>query len=98
MAAIDIRLEGITKEQARLQEQLQRSREDAEKAAASVTGLPGQIAATERSLASTEAELADVLEELAGVGRGWIGEPLPRSTVSSACSPNLPRLPINSAC
>ena len=69
MAAIDIRLEGITKEQARLQEQLQRAREDAEKAAASVTGLPGQIAATERSLASTEAELADVLEELAGVGR-----------------------------
>jgi hypothetical protein len=69
MAAIDIRLAGITKEQARLQEQLQRAREDAEKAAASVTGLPVQITATERSLASAEAELADLLQELAGVGR-----------------------------
>jgi predicted nucleic acid-binding Zn-ribbon protein len=69
MAAIDIRLAGITNEQARLQEQLNGAREDAERAAASVTRLPDQIAATERSLASTEAELADVVQELVGVGR-----------------------------
>lgn len=69
MAAIDIRLTHITAEQTTLEAQLHRAREDAEKAAASVTGLPGQIAATERSLASTEAELGDVMQELAGVGR-----------------------------
>jgi rubrerythrin len=69
MEAIDLRLAQITKEQASLEAQLQRAREDAENAAASVTGLSGQIAATERSLASAEEELADVLKELAGVRR-----------------------------
>jgi hypothetical protein len=69
MAAIDIRLAHITEEQTTLEAQLQRAREDAEKAAASVTRLPGQITATERSLASAEAELGDVMQELAGVRR-----------------------------
>jgi predicted nucleic acid-binding Zn-ribbon protein len=69
MAAIDIRLAAITEEQGRLKEDLQRARAAAEKATTSVTGLPGQIDATERSLASAEAELADVLQEIAGVGR-----------------------------
>ncbi|HEX4345598.1 MAG TPA: AAA family ATPase [Solirubrobacteraceae bacterium] len=69
MAAIDIRLAHITEEQTALEAQLQRAREDAEKAAASVAGLPGQIAAAERFLASAEAELGDVMQELAGVGR-----------------------------
>lgn len=69
MAAIDVRLAHITERRTTLEAQLQGAREDAEKAAASVTGLPGQIAATERSLASAEAELGDVIQELAGVGR-----------------------------
>jgi predicted nucleic acid-binding Zn-ribbon protein len=69
MAAIDIRLAGIAEEQARLQEQLRHARDDAERAAASVTGLPSEITETERSLASAEAELGDVLQELVGVGR-----------------------------
>lgn len=67
--AIDLRLNGITNEQTSLHGQLQRAREDAEQAAASVTRLPGEIAATERSLASAEQELAEVLQELAGVQR-----------------------------
>ena len=69
MKAIDLRLAQITDEQASLEAQLQRAREDAEHIAASVTGLPDQIAATERSLASADEELADVRRELAGVQR-----------------------------
>jgi predicted nucleic acid-binding Zn-ribbon protein len=69
MVAIDSRLAQITEEQATLDAQLRRAREDAEDAAAAAAGLPDQIAETERSLASAEAELRDVMQELVGVGR-----------------------------
>jgi hypothetical protein len=69
MAAVDVRLTAIADEKVRLEEQLQDARVAAEKAAASITGLPGQIAATERFLASAETELADILQEIVGVAR-----------------------------
>lgn len=66
---IDARMAQIVDEQASLQAQLQRAREDGDRAAASVTELPGVIAATERSLSAAEQELAELLQELAGVQR-----------------------------